>query len=718
MFYFMLPLLLFFVWAPISPASAAPADIEFSKALCGAPKDDSTIRKEDADRWSPCERWVWSCVRQGLEANLFERECVEPRSERMEDLRKKWRDLPLEGPGQIAESNALGDKFLRAIISTPFYSDQIPPSGIRIFGAYFKDAVNLENVSATRNIVLDGSVFMSGLRLSNFRAEKNLSLDGSNVRRKLILLRVRIDGTLFLNRGIYDFVDLRDARIGASIEATRSIFNDELRMDRAHIEGKVYLIKSRLTYLTAWDAVIGGSLELRMADVRLGIDMTGSTVNGDVRLQRVTFGQLNGPSEQSCAFDQQAMTKEAPSDDLLNDIFDRYRSNESFRQLAINEAVQQRPLLNKPLCKNETIVKDADAHKDVLLRDMKIKGTLCLFDVTGEIAPSGKQGESGEVPRGNIETISLDGTQANSTVLKWKDSASRTLWRAVNFKTSYMLINLDKQPQRHFIDNFDVGFIAFVKGEPVLRSHETGDDDKFLCDVTPSAHNKLLSNSRDAHQRLAQFFTGSANESGSIQPFSKIAARLEESGASSTYLKTRLSEYRLGKVCATSALTKQWNVIRDHKWRTIPQRMVDAYSNALRSGEIHDPRDNPSDLIVEGNRLVWDGVCQSGMMVYASTVSYGHEPYNLFLYIVFFIGVFWLLLQLDAKRSDAKAAGDKLGLVYCIDSFVPLPQMKLDRRSARLLPKRRALQFYLKFHKFVGLVFAVLVFMFIYRAAQ
>ena len=95
-------------------------------------------------------------------------------------------------------------------------------------------------------------------------------------------------------------------------------------------------------------------------------------------------------------------------------------------------------------------------------------------------------------------------------------------------------------------------------------------------------------------------------------------------------------------------------------------------------------------------------------------MSYGHEPYNLFMYIVVFVGLFWILLKFD----KAAQGEPNLGLSYAIDMFVPLPQLRLDRRHVNMLPQRRGLQLYLRLHRLIGLVFAVLVFLFIYRATK
>jgi hypothetical protein len=692
----------------ISLADGPRAAEDANSKVCPAPEGKLELRPEDATTWSPCEKWVWSCILQGKEANLYEKKCFVPRSKENTEARAKSQYEPFVNP-DAHDANLLGDEFLRTILWQEDYAKKIPPPGVRIYGAYFRDPVNLENVATSANLVIDGSMFKKGVRLTNFRSPKNISFDGSNIRGPILMLRTRIDGSLFLQKGVYDTVDLRDARIGSSIDAARSVFTDDFRMDRARIEGKVNLVKSRLTVMNAWDAAIGGSLELRLADIRLRVDMTGATVNGDVRMQRIAFGRKRAGQVPSCDWDPTA-----GGDHLLSDLNAKYASEKEAWQRTITEIVLSRPSPEgRPDIGNICVelLKEArfGANNEVLLRDMKIKGNLCLIDLTGEIASDGG--------REHLDIISLDGTQANSTVLRWKDSPSETLWHAVNFKTPYMLVNLESQPRQHFIDNMDVGFVAFVKKDPKEPPAEKSDEnvDKYLCDVTPAPENAMAAWSDGVHRRLVQFFAGPANKSRSAQPFSRIVERLEESGATSTYLKIKLSEYKLAKVCTTSAVSKELSTFDDLSWLTFPQRLTQAWRKVRESTEIAG---DAYDVVGETNRLFWDGVCSSGMMVYRYAVSYGHEPYNLFYYAILFVGVFWLLLKLDKPVAQSDAEAKKLGLTYAVDTFVPLAQLRLDRRNASALPNRRLLRIYLQFHRFTGVVFAVLVFLFIYRAAK
>jgi len=677
---------------------------------CSLPLDDLGLRKEDEADWSVCEKWIWSCIRNGKEANLFAKECTEPRPDAYAvNYRNPYICAPFVDPGRYANTNGISGEFIRTLLWRAEYHERIPPSGIRIFGAYFKDPVNLENVTTATNLVLDGSMFKRGVRLTNFQSKKNVSFDGSNLRGKLLLMRARIDGSLFMERGVYDFVDLRDARIGASLEASRSVFNDILRFDRAHIEGKVFLVKSRLTALNAWDAKIGGSIELRRADIRLRTDLTGSTVNGDLRLQQVTFGRRVGQVP-SCDWDP-----ESEIDHILHETYMRARQEDpQLREMVLDEIVRTRPTVAgtpaESICDEANKDEKRTAKHEVLLRDMKINGTLCVMDITGAI-PVLADGRPDSPHSGGaaVERISLDGTQANATVLRWINSDSPTLWRAVNFKSRYMLMGLDEQPARYFIDNVDIGFVAFMHRIDVnLPEVRDDDDDKYLCDITPKSTNVDPANSRDTQDRLIAFFTKRANESGSAQPFANIVARLEASGVNTTYLKRSLSEYKLRDFCTTSLFSKTWRERQElsspnkaRGWREPWNEMVADWREVTSIPGVSS--------IDEARKLALDWVCAASLPVVKYTVAYGHEPHNLLFWVAGFIGFFWVLLKFDKPP--------KLGLMYAVDTFIPVSQLRFHQDSLATLPKRRSLQRYLIFvHRPAGFVLCLAVFVLVFKA--
>ena len=719
-----------------SAAESSPLDFP-PTGYCTEPDVRVSLRAEELEgkqAWSRCEAWVWSCIVQGKEANLFAKKCTGFRPDDDEqDYRRDYLYAPFVTPDDYTDKNALSDNFLRTILSEPYYRDHIPPAGVRIFGAYFGRAVNLENVTTTKNLVLDGSIFKRGIRMTNFETTKNVSLDRANVRGKFQLMRASIGGSLFLGDGVYDFVDARDARIGASLEASKSVFTDMFRFDRAHISGKVYLVKSRLTSLNAWDATIGGSMELRRADIRLRMDLTGSTIQGDMRLQEMSFGRQAEGRAPSCEWDP-----DPGVDHILHEVY-RLAQDKSqpAAEKVLDELMRDRPtragkkgetLCDESLTKTSTKVADKRTRRhELLLRDMTINGTLCVMDTSGLIAPGTASGitnskDTVTKPVSALDTISFDGTKASATVLRWTKSESPTLWHAVNFKTGHMLINLEAEPKRHFIDNLDVGFISLVKrarrDDQVKTIEVDEDDDKYLCDVTPRGDNMDPAEGREAQDRFISFFTGDANTSQSAQPFENVVSRLESTGLNTTHLKIALSEYRLRNQCKTSVFWKaypqflsSWKSRKELSWRSPLERIRDAKADMAGSGQMLS--------LNESRKLGLDSICAVGLSAYKWSVNYGHEPLNLFYFFFGFIGLFGMLLKLDKAPSlDPRFPTQHLGFIYALDTFMPLVKFRINQEKAAYLPHRPWLRTYLNFHRIVGAAVCLAIFIFVINATR
>lgn len=707
----------------------APESIDFKTyqaPLCSAPTVDLGLRPEEAQAWSACEKWVWFCIRQGKEANLFIKQCTDPRPGKEDrNWRTPFRLAPFYEPDRYQTSNALGDGFLRTILSNATYSSQMQPTGIRIFGGYFANHVNFENIATTHNVVIDSSVFKHGIRFSNYETTKNVSLDGSNVRETTLMFRARVAGTLFMQQGVYDAVDLRDARIGSSFDAEGSVFNDELRIDRARIEGKINLSKTRLTVFNAWSAQIEGYVEMRLADIRLQMDMTGATVGGDVRLPRVTFGRRIPDGTPKCDWDPATEIQS-----IFHDLVESFRDEPENQARVLQEINGSRGSgkngrMEDDVCVTREAAKKRYRSSELLLRDMKVGGLLCLIDVTGEIPVKGSDKPA------SIATISLDGTHASSTVFRWRrDSQSTTLWHAVNFQTDFLLVNPQDRPKRLFLDNLKVGFLSLVKSDPFVSKQDPGDPDfdKFLCDVTPETENKLSLDERSAQSRIIEFFK--ANESESAQPFAEVVERLESSGVASTYLKRELSAYQYRDACSSSLFIKHWprfpRALRQKRqelpwlqtWQAVKAALYDVAMEDTAEQSVRPAGSMlPSDVsaIDELRKLGLDGLCSVWLPVYATTTSYGHEPHNLFYFVVGFILLFWLLLQLDS-RPEGLLPKRRLGLWYAIDTFIPDVLLQRNTRQDLPLPNRRWLQAYLKLHQAIGFILSIAIFLLVFKA--
>ena len=485
----------------------------------------------------------------------------------------------------------------------------------------------------------------------------------------------------------------REKTIGASLEATGSVFNDELRIHRAFVQGKVILQKARLTALSGWNTRMGSSLEMRLADIRLGVDLTGSSIDGDVRMQDVTFGRHAANDSVRCDWDPASA-----SNHVLNELKSSLTENDF--EAAIKETVTERPSKADGVQPNSCEAAEKNASladkTNALLRDMKIKGTLCLVDVTGEIAIA-KEGQSSK----HIGKISLDGTDANSTILSWKPSQSQTLWYMVNFKTNYLLINLQSQPLVHYTDNISVGAITLLKGaEPTAGSAKRTDgrSEEYLvkekCDVTPGPNTTHAGDDRDTQDRIVAFFK--SDQAAGAQPFANIVGRIEDMGVNTTHLKIALSEHKNRNACASSQLMRKWNEL---PWAGVGERLQTL-------------------TVDETRKFALDGVCLAGLAGLKYSVSYGHEPHNLIFWTILLVLFFAAALRLDRRNPQILNPGPPLGLTYAIDTLNPLKPYRIDRLRAEERPNSRWLRVYLAIHRLLGVVLAILAFFYIYKASQ
>ncbi len=764
-------LLLGVLWTPLSAFGQSPAPSPAAEIGTPGPLACEDVARRDEDeavwaRWSACERWVWSCIRDGKEANLFARACFVPRSREQFRSRIPYKLRPFIDPDNGMKDNLLSAEFLVGIVTNEGLVGKVPPAGIRIFGAYFKDFINFENVKTSINLVLDGSVFRGDVRMTNFQSRNNLSFDGSNIRGRLMLLRAQLDGSLFIAKGVFDHVDLRDARIGASIDAPDSIFNGLMKLDRARIEGKIDFERAKLTDLSAFDMSVAGFVRFYLADIRARINLTGAKINGDLRIQRLKFGQANVLLRPRCDWDLRGDTKS-----FFGGRSPDFEGDPALWQKMAAEILRERSkgaLIDAGasyLCARQRI----PSLHEVVLREMRIGGTLCLIDIEGKIgnwppkqrydygrvrfgaglvagigpaqtvklvAPEAGAGEPSlrwtRLPDNFVEKVSLDGTEARATVLRWKkpDAGTRqsaTKWHAVNFSAGALLIDLDGRPKEHFIDNLDLKSIAFVSSRD-LKAARSGfseeDDDKSICDIAPDPSTVIPPDRKEAHERIVKFFTDDGlNRSNSAQPLTKIVERLQSSGAASTSLKVQLSDYKLRGLCRGSAFAREWEAYarKNGVEGGVPwwQRPVVAWKVA--KGLIWN-RNNESlfDKVDEARRIVLDGACVPLLGAYKYSVSYGHEPLNIIFYIVAAVLFCWGLLQLDtvSPHNAPEARPPRLGLLYAIDMFNPFSQIQINRQHAKWQPNKRWLQRYMRLHRLIGFIMCIILAIAVYSAGR
>jgi hypothetical protein len=256
--------------------------------------------------WRPSERWVWQRLCAGEIADFNARD---------------GKTLDPSDPTGWDDTRAVSAAFLETVMLQEPYRGALRHQGVRLVGAWFKEALDLESARLGHQLWLDGSRFEREVRLSDVKSPDALSLEGSYFARSLEMRRARIDGQLNLRgarcTGPLDLnalevksnlfmrtegdrtaqfaeVDLRGARIdgqlnlrGAhctgpldlgSLQVSSHVLLEDAEVNRAINEGlegdgAIDLIFARL----------GGNFHLDRLRVTT-LDLTGATLQGELHL--------------------------------------------------------------------------------------------------------------------------------------------------------------------------------------------------------------------------------------------------------------------------------------------------------------------------------------------------------------------------------------------------------------------------------------------------
>src|SRR5262245_55900073 len=218
--------------------------------------------------WSEAEQWTWEQVHAGNIANFQERlGKLDPRS----------------GAGWN-ETRLLTPVFIREIFYEKSLRGEIPPEGVRIVGAWFRDRLALPSGRLHSHLWLDGCRFDQGIDFLGQRIQGWLSLAGT-----------------FLGSS---------ADSSAAVDLTSANIDGMVSFDRSTIEGRLTMNGLRVSQ----SLLMRGSKEqpARFAEVDLTgahiegyLDLTGATVAGRLTMRALQVGQsllMEGSEEQPASF--------------------------------------------------------------------------------------------------------------------------------------------------------------------------------------------------------------------------------------------------------------------------------------------------------------------------------------------------------------------------------------------------------------------------------
>lgn len=134
--------------------------------------------------WRPSEQWVWQHLCAGAIADFNARE---------------GKTLDPSDPAGWNDTRVVSAAFLETVLLQEPYRGALCRQGVRIVGAWFKEALDLESARLGHTLWLDNARFEQEVQLSDLKSTDPLSLEGSYFARSLAISRARIDGQLNLS---------------------------------------------------------------------------------------------------------------------------------------------------------------------------------------------------------------------------------------------------------------------------------------------------------------------------------------------------------------------------------------------------------------------------------------------------------------------------------------------------------------------------------------
>ncbi len=236
------------------------------------------------DEWTDAEQWAWKQIRAGRIADFHVRHKKELKPENPDG----WEDE--------SKDRRLSQAFLATVLTKESFRCATPFTGVRIEGAYFEEAIDLEYARLEQQLWLEKCRLHGTLNLIDLRVNGWFSLDGSWVGGTIDLNGAKLEGSVSLRRvQIEGDVDLISAKIGGQLYIDGSTFKGTLDMNGIEVGQSLHMSeKATFKEVDLTGAKIGGQLYMYGSTFKGTLDMNGIEVGRDLHMgEKVTFKEVD-----------------------------------------------------------------------------------------------------------------------------------------------------------------------------------------------------------------------------------------------------------------------------------------------------------------------------------------------------------------------------------------------------------------------------------------
>jgi hypothetical protein len=279
-----------------------------SGATLGIPSQPGRIPRHPP--WRPSEQWVWQCLCSGEIADF------------------NARDGKVLDPSEVTGWDAtrtLSATFLKTVLLQAPYRGALPHQGVRVVGARFEEALDLEGARLEHTLWLDSTRFEREVQLASLKSTDYASLEGSYFAHSLTLSRAQIGGQLVLSgvrcTGLLNMnglqiqgglfmrardgqtaqfaeVNLGDAKIAGPFVLSGVRCTGPLNMNGLEVQGGLFMNAARdqtaqFAKVDLRGAKIGAQLELQRACCTGPLDLGSLQVAGHVLMEDAKFNQIS-----------------------------------------------------------------------------------------------------------------------------------------------------------------------------------------------------------------------------------------------------------------------------------------------------------------------------------------------------------------------------------------------------------------------------------------